>query len=159
MGILLAVAVVLAFANGHGSEMVVFELDQSHLTEAPTREVNKISNFKCAKKCNTRENCTYFFYNHYTQTCMYDSWPQDVDDWSLYRKKECPEGWTMFGYSCYIVVNNASTWQDSSNSCNALGGYLLEIGTGAEQKVIDRLVKGYDHDHFRSGVTYVSSPR
>ncbi|KAL5005746.1 hypothetical protein ScPMuIL_016904 [Solemya velum] len=128
MDILLAVAVVLSIAKVHGSEIAVFELDQSHLTsnltEAPTREVNQISTIKCAKECNTRERCTYFFYNH-----------------------ECPEGWTMFGYSCYIVVNSTLDWQDSANRCNALGGYLLEIGTEAEQKVIDRLVKVYDYEY------------
>ena len=49
--------------------------------------------------------------------------------WSTYASKcvYCPPGWTIFGSSCYLYVNQGKTYSDAWNYCKSLGKYLKKF--------------------------------
>ncbi|XP_060585532.1 sushi, von Willebrand factor type A, EGF and pentraxin domain-containing protein 1-like [Ruditapes philippinarum] len=45
---------------------------------------------------------------------------------------ECPGGWSRFENSCYLRVENATTWEIAKNDCESNKGYLVEIISSSE---------------------------
>jgi hypothetical protein len=59
----------------------------------------------------------------------------------LVANNSCPSGsWQEFEGSCYLVVENYSTWEEAEIDCNFLGGHLASIHTAAERNFVNSLV-------------------
>ncbi|XP_060590254.1 sushi, von Willebrand factor type A, EGF and pentraxin domain-containing protein 1-like [Ruditapes philippinarum] len=51
--------------------------------------------------------------------------------------KECPEGWTTFEKSCYLLeAKHEKTWENAKNDCESKQGHLVEITSPSENKFI-----------------------
>ncbi|KAK7494791.1 hypothetical protein BaRGS_00013918 [Batillaria attramentaria] len=56
---------------------------------------------------------------------------------------DCPRGWTFYGDSCYIYINDAYTWFDAEVECRVLQGHLAEIHSAAENNYLANMVRSH----------------
>uniref|UniRef100_A0A3P9QDW7 CD209 antigen-like protein E n=1 Tax=Poecilia reticulata TaxID=8081 RepID=A0A3P9QDW7_POERE len=56
-------------------------------------------------------------------------------------RKQCPDGWTRFGCSCYFKSKDKTTWSDSRTYCQQQGADLVIINSEAEQVFIKQFNK------------------
>ncbi|XP_077946719.1 CD209 antigen-like protein C isoform X2 [Gasterosteus aculeatus] len=54
----------------------------------------------------------------------------------LRQKKTCPEGWTMFSPSCYLLSTRYGSWENGRKDCRAQGADLVIINSLEEQKFL-----------------------
>ncbi|ROT85870.1 mannose receptor [Penaeus vannamei] len=54
----------------------------------------------------------------------------------------CPEGWTAFESSCFLVSDESGTYGDGWNFCRARGGVLASVRSQAEQDFVTGLLPG-----------------
>ena len=67
----------------------------------------------------------------------------------------CDEGWTSFNDSCYVVVQQAKSWDEASDHCGIMGSYLLEITSDAERDFVeDTLTDIEAGEKYWIGATY-----
>ncbi|XP_025098746.1 perlucin-like protein [Pomacea canaliculata] len=52
----------------------------------------------------------------------------------------CPTSWVQYGDSCYTYISQPLTWVDAASLCRALGGYLTEITSAAENNFVRNLI-------------------
>jgi cathepsin B len=48
----------------------------------------------------------------------------------------CPEGWSKFGSSCYLISGQAATWDDAQGFCEMQGAYLTALQTAEENEYV-----------------------
>uniref|UniRef100_G3PNN7 C-type lectin domain-containing protein n=1 Tax=Gasterosteus aculeatus TaxID=69293 RepID=G3PNN7_GASAC len=53
----------------------------------------------------------------------------------LKQKKTCPEGWTMFRCSCYLLSTRDDSWENGRKDCGDQGADLVIIDSLEEQVV------------------------
>jgi hypothetical protein len=51
----------------------------------------------------------------------------------------CPGGWKLFNGTCYLVVLNATTWEDAEKDCYNKGGHLASVHSADENTFIRSL--------------------
>nr|XP_040056833.1 C-type lectin domain family 4 member E-like [Gasterosteus aculeatus aculeatus] len=54
----------------------------------------------------------------------------------LRQKKMCPEGWTMFRCSCYLLSTRDDSWENGRKDCGDQGADLVIIDSLEEQKFL-----------------------
>ncbi|XP_077946721.1 C-type lectin domain family 4 member E-like isoform X2 [Gasterosteus aculeatus] len=54
----------------------------------------------------------------------------------LKQKKTCPEGWTMFRCSCYLLSTRDDSWENGRKDCRDQGADLVIIDSLDEQKFL-----------------------
>nr|XP_040056824.1 CD209 antigen-like protein E isoform X3 [Gasterosteus aculeatus aculeatus] len=59
----------------------------------------------------------------------------------LKQKKTCPEGWTMFRCSCYLLSTRDGSWENGRKDCRDQGADLVIIDSLEEQKFLSSIVK------------------
>ncbi|KAM6216254.1 C-type lectin domain family 4 member A-like [Rhynchocyon petersi] len=48
----------------------------------------------------------------------------------------CPENWIAVTTSCYFIILDANSWNDSEKKCTEMGTHLMVVNTQEEQKLI-----------------------
>ncbi|KAK2840178.1 hypothetical protein Q5P01_013918 [Channa striata] len=61
---------------------------------------------------------------------------KDRDRLESLTRKSCPAGWTMFGWSCYILSSRSGAWTNARRDCKTKGADLLVINSVEEQKFL-----------------------
>ncbi|XP_077946980.1 CD209 antigen-like protein A [Gasterosteus aculeatus] len=56
----------------------------------------------------------------------------------LKQKKTCPEGWTMFRCSCYLLSTRDGSWENGRKDCGDQGADLVIIDSLEEQKFLSK---------------------
>lgn len=59
----------------------------------------------------------------------------DSDNWQ-YKNTVCPDGWIDHNGFCYRYVDEKGSWDNSVNTCKALGGQLTSILSLSEQELL-----------------------
>eukprot|EP00745_Piridium_sociabile_P001731 TRINITY_DN110628_c0_g1_i4.p1 TRINITY_DN110628_c0_g1~~TRINITY_DN110628_c0_g1_i4.p1 ORF type:complete len:154 (-),score=18.21 TRINITY_DN110628_c0_g1_i4:180-641(-) len=54
--------------------------------------------------------------------------------------RRCPDGWTIFGPSCYVYITNPTSWSSAQTICGLLGAHLPEIESAAENRFLTSMV-------------------
>ncbi|KAL3056018.1 hypothetical protein OYC64_018677 [Pagothenia borchgrevinki] len=57
------------------------------------------------------------------------------------KAKTCPEGWRMFGCSCYLFSTEEASWEQSRQNCRARGAHLVIVDSNEEQDFITSMTK------------------
>nr|XP_040056811.1 CD209 antigen-like isoform X7 [Gasterosteus aculeatus aculeatus] len=57
----------------------------------------------------------------------------------LKQKKTCPEGWTMFRGSCYLLSTRDGSWENGRKDCRDQGADLVIIDSLEEQKFLSSI--------------------
>uniref|UniRef100_A0AAQ4RCF9 C-type lectin domain-containing protein n=1 Tax=Gasterosteus aculeatus aculeatus TaxID=481459 RepID=A0AAQ4RCF9_GASAC len=57
----------------------------------------------------------------------------------LKQKKTCPEGWTMFRGSCYLLSTRDDSWENGRKDCRDQGADLVIIDSLEEQKFLSSI--------------------
>uniref|UniRef100_A0A8C8A1F1 C-type lectin domain-containing protein n=1 Tax=Oryzias sinensis TaxID=183150 RepID=A0A8C8A1F1_9TELE len=57
----------------------------------------------------------------------------------VYEGKRCPEGWKIFGRSCYYKSTEQKTWIDSRDFCQSVGSNLVVVNSKEEQEFVSTL--------------------
>lgn len=65
------------------------------------------------------------------------------------KLESCPDGWHMYGKSCYYFSRHNLNWFDALTFCNAFKGHLAEINDYYE----NRFIKGKINDYSWIGAT------
>ncbi|XP_033992153.1 C-type lectin domain family 17, member A-like [Trematomus bernacchii] len=66
---------------------------------------------------------------------------QLVDRLQSLMAKTCPEGWRMFGCSCYNLSTEKASWEQSRDNCRARGAHLVTVDSNKKQEFITRMIK------------------
>ncbi|KAK2840174.1 hypothetical protein Q5P01_013914 [Channa striata] len=61
---------------------------------------------------------------------------KDRDRLESLTRKSCPAGWTMFGWSCYILSSRSGAWTNARRDCQNKGADLVVINSVEEQKFL-----------------------
>ncbi|XP_038837841.1 CD209 antigen-like protein A [Salvelinus namaycush] len=56
-------------------------------------------------------------------------------------RRTCPDGWRLWGSSCYFLSTEMKTWEESRLDCLNRGAYLVIINSDMEQEFLFRLNK------------------
>ncbi|XP_033992149.1 C-type lectin domain family 6 member A-like isoform X4 [Trematomus bernacchii] len=67
---------------------------------------------------------------------------REVDRLQCLMEKTCPEGWKMFGCSCYNLSTEEAYWEQSRQNCTAGGAHLVTVDSEEEQEFISSMIKG-----------------
>ena len=54
----------------------------------------------------------------------------------------CPDGWSHFNLSCYILIKKSLSWSVAEGYCNKLGGHLASVHSLEENDFISGLADG-----------------
>jgi len=54
----------------------------------------------------------------------------------------CPDGWSHFNLSCYILIKKSLSWRGAEGYCNKLGGHLASVHSLEENDFISGLADG-----------------
>ncbi|XP_033731875.1 perlucin-like protein isoform X2 [Pecten maximus] len=66
----------------------------------------------------------------------------------------CPNGWTAFNDSCYLVSFHKEDWSAASTDCHSYHGYLAEVLDSNENNFLTELVTQYQkHEDYWLGAT------
>ncbi|XP_034002680.1 CD209 antigen-like protein E, partial [Trematomus bernacchii] len=57
------------------------------------------------------------------------------------KAKTCPEGWRMFGCSCYLFSTEEASWEQSRDNCTAGGAHLVIVDSNKELEFISSMTK------------------
>uniref|UniRef100_G3P049 C-type lectin domain-containing protein n=1 Tax=Gasterosteus aculeatus aculeatus TaxID=481459 RepID=G3P049_GASAC len=60
---------------------------------------------------------------------------------SSFTEKTCPEGWTMFRCSCYLLSTRDDSWENGRKDCGDQGADLVIIDSLEEQKFLSSIIK------------------
>ncbi|XP_033992130.1 C-type lectin domain family 6 member A-like, partial [Trematomus bernacchii] len=66
---------------------------------------------------------------------------QLVDRLQSLMAKTCPEGWRMFGCSCYNLSTEKASWEQSRDNCRARGAHLVTVDSNKKQEFISSMIK------------------
>jgi len=75
----------------------------------------------------------------------------------LSQAPACPDGWTMFGFSCYGFAADqlTATWDGARDVCLAAGGDLVNIESAEENSFIGSLVQGASDGEYNVWIGFV----
>ncbi|XP_046558299.1 echinoidin-like [Haliotis rubra] len=53
----------------------------------------------------------------------------------------CPNYWTAYGSSCYVLIKNPSTWAGADDICKDFDAFLVEVDTKDENEFLKSFLK------------------
>uniref|UniRef100_A0A3B3ZW51 C-type lectin domain-containing protein n=1 Tax=Periophthalmus magnuspinnatus TaxID=409849 RepID=A0A3B3ZW51_9GOBI len=54
---------------------------------------------------------------------------------------QCPPGWRMFEWSCYLISNESKSWKQSQKDCRNRGTRLVAVDSTEEQAFLSGLIE------------------